>query len=153
MGHTMVSEDEYKERIAELLKGKTMGVYALLVTHGPLGVRDVQRALRFSSPSLALHHLNKLLEAELVSKDAYGVYSVAKQVRVGSLSLFVKMGSRLMPRYFFLLALFSTMLLLYVVFFLSWPPQGKDFMYVALSVTAIVLLLYEARRMWLLKPF
>jgi hypothetical protein len=149
----MVSEDEYKERIAELLKGKTMGVYALLVTHGPLGVRDVQRALYFSSPSLALHHLNKLLEAELVSKDAYGVYSVAKQVRVGSLSLFVKIGSRLMPRYFFLLTLFSTMLLLYVVFFMSWPPQGKDIMYVALSLTAIALLLYEARRMWLLKPF
>jgi hypothetical protein len=149
----MVSEDEYKERIAELLKGKTMGVYALLVTHGPLGVRDVQRALHFSSPSLALHHLNKLLEAELVSKDAHGVYSVAKQVRVGSLSLFVKIGSRLMPRYFFLLTLFSTMLLLYVVFFMSWPPQGKDIMYVALSLTAIALLLYEARRMWLLKPF
>jgi len=148
-----VSEDEYKERIAELLKGKTMGVYALLVTHGPLGVRDVQRALHFSSPSLALHHLNKLLEAELVAKDAYGVYSVAKQVRVGSLSLFVKIGSRLMPRYFFMLTLFSTMLLLYFVFFMSWPPEGKDIMYLALSVTAIALLLYEARRMWLLKPF
>ncbi len=148
-----MSEDEYKERIAELLKGKTMGVYALLVTHGPLGVRDVQRALHFSSPSLALHHLNKLLEAELVTKDAYGVYSVAKQVRVGSLSLFVKIGRRLMPRYIFLLTLFSTMLLLYVIFFMSWPPQGKDVMYLALSLTAIALLLYEARRMWLLKPF
>lgn len=148
-----MSEDEYKERITELLKGKTMGVYALLVTHGPLGVRDVQRTLHFSSPSLALHHLNKLLEAELVSKDAYGVYSVAKQVRVGSLSLFMKIGSRLMPRYLFLLSLFSTMLLLYVAFFMSWPPQGKDTMYLALSLTAIVLLLYEARRMWLLKPF
>jgi hypothetical protein len=148
-----VSEDDYRKHIEELLKGNTMGVYAFLLTHGPMGVRDVQRALSFSSPSLALHHLNKLSELGLVSKDEYGVYSVAREVKVGSLSLFVKIGTRLIPRFVFLITLFSSMLVIYVIFLLSWPLTAQDMMYISISVIGISVLLYEAWRMWLLKPF
>lgn len=148
-----MSGDEYKRSIEELLKGKTMGVYALLVTHGPMGVRDVQRALSFSSPSLALHHLNKLAELELVAKDEYGVYFVMKQVRVGSLTLFVKIGSRLIPRFAFLITFFSSMLALYVVFLMSWPLRAQDIMYISMAVIGIAVLFYEALKMWRLRPF
>jgi hypothetical protein len=152
-GTKRVSGDEYKKSIDELLKGRTMGVYALLLTHGPMGVRDVQRALGLSSPSLALHHLNKLAESELVAKDEYGVYSVVKQVRVGSLTLFVKIGTRLIPRFVFLITLFSSMLVLYVAFLMSWPLRIQDIMYISMAVIGISVLLYEASKMWLLKPF
>ena len=152
-GMKSVSEDEYRKGIEDLLKGKTMGVYALLLTHGPMGVRDVQRVLGFSSPSLALHHLSKLAEANLVAKDEYGVYSVVKQVRVGSLTLFVKIGTRLIPRFVFLITLFSSMLILYVAFLASWPPKAQDIMYISVTTIGIVVLLYEARKMWLLRPF
>ncbi len=139
--------------VDKLLKGRTMSVYALLLSQGEMGVRDVQRALRFSSPSLALHHLTKLTDLDLVRKDEHGIYSISKTVRVGSLSLFIKFGSILLPRFLFLGTLFTAMLILYGIFFLTWPPTGGDLMYIALSVIAIVVIFYESRQIWLLKPF
>ena len=130
-----------------------MSVYALLLSQGEMGVREIQRELGFSSPSLALHHLTKLTELDLVKKDVHGNYSVSKTVRVGSLSLFIKLGSRLLPRFLFLGTLFTAMLVLYLVFFLSWPPTGGDLMFVVVSVIAILVVFYESRRIWLLKPF
>ena len=148
-----MSTESEKDIVDKLLKGRTMSVYALLLTQGQMGVRDIQRALGFSSPSLALHHLTKLSELNLVKKDESGNYSISKIVRVGSLSLFIKLGTRLLPRFLFLGTLFVAMLIIYGMFFLSWPPTGKDLMYIVLSVTAIIVLFYETRRIWLLKPF
>lgn len=145
--------DPDSDTVDKLLKGRTMSVYALLVSQGEMGVREVQRELGFSSPSLALHHLSKLVELDLVKKDPHGVYSVSKTVRVGSLSLFIKFGSRLLPRFLFLGTLFTAMLILYTVFFLSWPPTGGDLMFLAMSIIAILVVFYESRRIWLLKPF
>jgi hypothetical protein len=141
------------DTIDKLLKGRTMSVYALLLSQGAMGVREVQRSLGFSSPSLALHHLTKLTDLELVKKDAHGVYEVCKTVRVGSLSLFVKLGTYLLPRFLFLLAFAVTMLVVYVVSFSSWPPTGSDIMFLALSLVAAIVLAYESRKMYVLRPF
>lgn len=148
-----MSEESEKEVVDKLLKGRTMSVYALLLSQGDMGVREVQRELGFSSPSLALHHLTKLTELDLVKKDADGVYSISKTVRVGSLSLFIKLGSRLLPRFLFLGTLFTAMLVVYLIFFISWPPTGGDFMFLAMSIIAMILVFYESRKIWLLKPF
>jgi predicted DNA-binding transcriptional regulator len=148
-----MSTESEKDLVEKLLKGRTMSVYALLLSQGEMGVRDVQRALGFSSPSLALHHLTKLAELDLVRKDVHGIYSISKTIRVGSLSLFIKLGSILLPRFLFLGTLFTAMLFVYGVFFLTWPPTGRDLMYVTLSLIAIIVVFYESRRIWLLKPF
>jgi len=148
-----VSIESEKDMVDKLLKGRTMSVYALLLSQGEMGVRDVQRALKFSSPSLALHHLSKLTELDLVRKDEHGIYSISKTVRVGSLSLFIKFGSILLPRFLFLGTLFTAMLILYCIFFLTWPPTGGDLMYIAMGVIAIIVISYESRQIWLLKPF
>jgi predicted DNA-binding transcriptional regulator len=148
-----MSEDEDRDLVDKLLKGRTMSVYALLLQRGEMGVRDVQRALGFSSPSLALHHLTKLSELDLVAKDIDGVYSVKRTVRVGSLSLFIKFGTRLLPRFLFLGTLFSAMLVVYLLTFASWPLTGGDVMFISMSLIAILLSFYETRRIWLLKPF
>jgi hypothetical protein len=130
-----------------------MSVYALLLSRGPMGVREVQRALRFSSPSLALHHLAKLMDLDLVTKDEHGVYEVSRTVRVGSLSLFVKIGSALLPRFLFLLTFIVSMLALYMTAFVSWPLSGSDVMFLAVVIVTAIVLVYESRRMWLLRPF
>lgn len=145
--------DDERELVNKLLKGRTMSVYALLLTHDKLGVRDIQRTLGFSSPSLALHHLTKLQELNLVEKDAHGEYSVAKLVRVGSLSLFVRIGKRLLPRFLFLITLFATMLIIYAIFFLSYPPTGADIMFLFLCIISIIVVIHESRRVWSLSPF
>ena len=148
-----MSDDADKDLIDKLLKGRTMSVYALLLSSGEMGVREVQRALSFSSPSLALHHLTKLSELDLVTKDIDGVYSVTRTVRVGSLSLFIKFGTRLLPRFLFLGTLFSAMLVIYLLAFVSWPLTGGDIMFISMSLIAILLSFNETRRIWLLKPF
>ncbi len=148
-----MSNDADRVLVDRLLKGRTMSVYALLLSSGDMGVRDVQRALGFSSPSLALHHLTKLIELDLVTKDLNGIYSVARTVRVGSLSLFIKFGTHLLPRFLFLGTLFSGMLVVYLLIFASWPLTSADIMVISMSIIAITLSFYETRQIWLLKPF
>jgi DNA-binding transcriptional ArsR family regulator len=55
------------------LKGTTLRVYRYLYRNGkPLGVRDVQRGLSLSSPSVAEYHLKKLLAMGLVKQEEEG---------------------------------------------------------------------------------
>ena len=152
-GELSLTDDDQRELINKLLKGRTMSVYALLLTHEKLGVRDIQRELGFSSPSLALHHLTKLTELDLVEKDNHGEYFVTKLVRVGSLSLFVRFGKHLLPRFLFLATLFTGMLIVYLSVFASCPPTGADLMFISLCLISIVVVLHESRRVWNLSPF
>ena len=141
-----------EKQIAELLKGKTMRVYALLLTRDSIRMRDIQHELGFSSPSLVIHHLNKLMDADLVKKDAYGDYSVKKDVRVGSLTLFVKIGRHFLPRFVFLATLLGCILVPYVLFFMSLPPDGKDVLFLFVVIATIIILIHETYRMWFLSP-
>ncbi|MGY5880270.1 MAG: hypothetical protein RTV31_08465 [Candidatus Thorarchaeota archaeon] len=140
------------KQIAELLKGKTMKVYALLLTQDSMRMRDIQHTLDFSSPSLVIHHLTKLMDADLVKKDAHGDYSIKKDVRVGSLTLFVQLGRHFIPRFVFLASLLVCILVPYVMFFMSVPPDGKDILFLTVVLSTIILLLYETYRMWFLNP-
>jgi len=94
------------------LKGKTLLIYWYLLqqpTH-TVGVREVQRALHLSSPSIAVHHLDKLQDLGLVTKKGTGEYVLKEEVKVGILRFFTRMGRYLVPRYLFYSVLFSTML-------------------------------------------
>ena len=147
-----MNKEEYDQRIEELLKGRTMSVYSLLLTREQMGVREIQRELGLSSPSLSKHHLAKLEDAGLVSKNEHGEYSVAKTVRVGSLTLFVRIGKRFLPRFLFLATLFTGMLFIYLALFCEWPPGGNDIMFISMSLIAIIMSLYEGYRLLMLKP-
>lgn len=142
-----------KKAIVELLQGKTLSVYALLLTKGRMGVREVARELQLSSPSLALHHLTKLMDHGIIEKDAHGEYGVRRTVYVGTMTLFLKTGKYLFPRFVFLITLISMILTAYLVFFLSIPPDGKDILFLSVCTIVIIVLLFETRRIWSLKPF
>lgn len=149
----MPTEAEEQELVSKMLKGRTMRVYSLLLTNDKLGVREVQRTLGFSSPSLALHHLTKLCDMDLVDKNTHGEYFVTEIVKAGSLSLFVRIGKVLLPRFVFLATLLIGALISYGVFFMSWPVTGGDIMFIGVCVVALIVVLYESRRVWLLAPF
>ena len=72
------------------LKGKTLQIYWFMLRGGGrgFGVREIQRALNLSSPSLAAHHLEKLKSLGLVEKTPTGEYVVSKEVKVGFLKFF-----------------------------------------------------------------
>lgn len=136
------------------LRGKAWHVYWLLLKNGsPLGVREVQRSLRFSSPSVAFHHLEQLRELGLVQKDdANGRYSLVGEVKIGVLRHYVKLGKLLFPRFFFY-ALFSTAFFaLYMAILFTGFTRDNLFI---LSFGAIVCAVfwYEAYRVWSMRPF
>jgi len=58
---------------SDVLKGTTLKVYRYLFKLGqPASIRDVQRGLGLSSPSVAEYHLKKLLQSGLVREAAEG---------------------------------------------------------------------------------
>jgi len=136
------------------LRGKAWQVYwFLLKNSSACGVREVQRALHFSSPSIAFHHLEQLRELGLVQKEEVsGRYSLVGEVKIGVLRHYVKLGRLLFPRYFFY-ALFSTVFYaLYVAILFGGFTRDNLFI---LSFGAIVcsVFWYEAYRVWSMRPF
>ena len=136
------------------LRGKAWKVYwFLLKTGAPVGVREVQRSLHFSSPSIAFHHLEQLRELGLVEKqEVGGHYALVGEVKIGVLRHYVKLGKLLFPRYFFY-ALFST---LFFALYLAvlWSGFTRDNLFI-LSFGAIVCTVFwvEAYRVWAMRPF
>ncbi|MGP8057928.1 MAG: winged helix-turn-helix domain-containing protein [Nitrososphaerales archaeon] len=58
---------------SDVLKGTTLKVYRYLFKLGrPASIRDVQRGLDLSSPSVAEYHLKKLVQGGLVREAAEG---------------------------------------------------------------------------------
>ena len=100
---------EQETELEYALRGKAWKVYwYLLKTGTPQSVREVQRALHFSSPSVANHHLEQLRQLGLVEKQELGGhYFLVNEVKIGVLRHYVKLGKLLFPRYFFY-AVFST---------------------------------------------
>jgi predicted DNA-binding transcriptional regulator len=148
------AEDEVKLEYA--LRGKAWNVYWLLLKNDrSMSVREVQRMLHFSSPSVASHHLEQLRELGLVQKQASdGNYVLMREVKIGVLRHFVKLGKLLFPRYFFY-AVFSTACVLIYLFLLiqaGTSPQERLFV-VLFGVAVSAIFWYEAVRMWLLRPF
>jgi DNA-binding transcriptional ArsR family regulator len=139
------------EKIASELKGNTLRAYwALLNSENEvIGVRELQRQLGFSSPALAAYHLNKLEDLGLVVKER-GDYRLVREVKVGILKQFIKLGTFMLPRY----ALYATMFTTLLVFFVSQLKEFSFYSVFALifGVLGTVILWYETVRIWRQKP-
>ena len=115
-----------------------------------VGVRDVQRALNFSSPSVAAYHLNKLQELGLVENER-GDYRLIKEVKIGVLRQFVSLRGLMLPRFLFYAVLLSTML---ATFIIQTPASFSRFYMTTFLIGAVstVILWYETIRVWKEKP-
>jgi hypothetical protein len=136
------------------LKGKTLLVYWYLLQQPAhiVGIREVQRALGFSSPSIAVYHLEKLQDLMLVSKKGTGEYELEEEVKVGILRLFAHMGRFIVPRYLFYSILFSTMLATYLAV-CAIGQIFPSFYAVVFGVIAVIVFWFETVRLWEAKPF
>lgn len=136
------------------LKGKTLLVYwyMLRTPTSDVGVRQIQRALHFSSPSIAAHHLEKLMSLGLVDKKGTGEYYLTQEIKIGLLRFFTRLGRFLIPRYLFYSVFFSTMLIVYVI---VYGRTGSIHNLVALvfGAAASAVLWFETIRIWREKPF
>ena len=140
--------------IESQLKGKTLLVYWYLLRSpsSRVGVREIQRSLGFSSPSVAAHHLEKLLSLGLVEKSMTGEYFLVQEVKVGLLRFFTRLGRFLVPRYLFYSIWVSTMFIIYLVLY------GPSFCIhnlaaIIFGLVACFILWFETFRLWREKPF
>ena len=145
----MASDEEI---IESELKGKTLLVYMHILKskESSVGVRAVQRALGFSSPSVSSYHLNKLKDLGLV-ESIRGDYSLIREVRVGVLKQFVSVGGVMLPRYLFYAVLVTTML---ATFLLQNPFRATELYIttVIFGLVPLVILWYETYRLWRDRP-
>ena len=132
------------------LRGRTLRAY-LFILKSPkaIGVRELQRSLGLSSPSVAYHHLDKLMRLGLIEKDQYGEYTIVKNANVNVLQAFTQVGRLLVPRFIFYAVFFTTLLLGYVLIF----QQGVNFFALAFGIFASFFAWYEAYRTWRRRPF
>jgi len=138
------------------LKGKTLLVYwhMLKTPTSKTGVREIQRALHFSSPSIAAHHLEKLISLGLADKSSIGEYYLTQEVRVGLLRFFTRLGRFLVPRYLFYSVWFSTMLIVYLTLYgRFFDGSVHNFVAIIFGVLASLILWLETARLWREKPF
>lgn len=142
-----------EDRVEAELKGTTLLVYwhLLKARKQCVGVRELQRALGLSSPSVALYHLEKLRNLKVVKKDKSGEYCIQKKVKVGILQQFVNIGKYSLPRFLFYAVFFITATIMYL---LQYGVTFIDSVFVIIfGVAASAVFLYESVRLWRRKPF
>jgi hypothetical protein len=140
-----------EEKIESVLKGNTLRVYWFLLRSpsGMVGARETQRALKFSSPALAVYHLDKLTELGLAEKTN-GEYRLIKAVNVGVLKQFVRFGAFMLPRHFLYATMFTTLLIFFLIHF-----ERVDFYSIfalVLGLLATGIMWYETLKAWRQKP-
>jgi predicted DNA-binding transcriptional regulator len=134
------------------LKGNTLRVYVYALKKNRVGVREVQRGLGLSNPSLAQYHLNKLKELGLV-KEENGEYEVLGEVKVDVMRDFLRIGSSLIPRFVFY-AVFFTIVAAYMGWITATDYAGIPIAWWFSSLLVFVcgIFWYEAIRAWRASP-
>ena len=152
MGGIRNLKNNEESEIKQLLKGKCLAVYFYMLRNNKaLSIRDVQHGVGLSSPSLALYHLDNLIQLGLVEQDPQEGYRLVKRVRIGILRFFIGSGQLLLPRYifyslFFLILLVSTLLIYGLIF-----TPIYLLLVLVLSI-ATILFFYETLEVWKNRP-
>ena len=151
-GGTEEKEKPTRGMVQAELKGNTLRVYVYALKKRKVGVREVQRALLMSNPSLAQYHLNKLKDLGLVL-EINGEYEVSNEVKADVMRDFLRVGTLIVPRFIFYAAFF-TVLAAYLVFvsyaYFSIVPALEWFS--GAVILAAVVFWYEAQRAWRSAP-
>jgi hypothetical protein len=135
------------------LQGNTLRVYWALLqdSKGSAGPRDIQRKLGFSSPNLAVYHLDKLVELGLAEKTL-GEYILLDKdrVNVSVFKNFMKLGNYILPRQMLYASMWSTLFVFLILTF-------KDFNYysmftIILGLLGLIIFWFEALKSWTQRP-
>ncbi len=131
---------------ASNLHGNTLLVYwYMLKENRPHSSREIQRGAGLSSSSLALHHLNKLIELGVVGLDKDGGYVVIQRVSSGILSLFAGSGRFFIPRFLFYASFFTALLISSIIVFWGQPNALTILLILSLFLSSLVFWFETAR--------
>lgn len=122
----------------------TWNVYLYILTsREPVGVREVWRELKLSSPSLAQYHINRLLEFGMITQNSEGKYLASDERRVETLKGFILLYGKLIPRLVFYGALITGIFVFYLA---TWPIEWnfRDLTVTAVATISIAAFFFEA---------
>ncbi|MDG6983113.1 MAG: hypothetical protein JRN28_00945 [Nitrososphaerota archaeon] len=128
------------------IRGNTLRVYVYLLRSGASELRDVQRALGFSTPSLASYHLGRLVEAGYATQDEHGRYLVVQGATNAILDGYTKLGGVVVPQLLFFAILFSVV----IGFFAYMSLMYAAYVPLLVGAAAVMILVfwYETARVW-----
>ncbi len=137
----------------DALQGNTLRVYWAMLqdSKGSAGTRDIQRKLGFSSPNLAVYHLEKLVELGLAEKNLGEYYLLDKdRVNVKVFRNFMKIGNYILPRQILYATMWSTLFIFLILTF-------KEFNYyslfaLVLGLLGLVIFWFETIKSWIQRP-
>lgn len=141
----------------ELLQGKALQVYWYIFTHKSAGIREIQKALNFTSSGTVSYQVTKLLKTGIISRDNLeGKYSINKEIKIGVLKFFIRIGNRMVPR----LSLYLIIYILgFIMFLFLALIQGEKFVINPLSlfllfflIVGIIIFVIESYKIWKLNP-
>lgn len=137
--------DDSNSDLERRLSGRTLQVYLYLQKKKePSGIREVQRDLGLSSPSVAEYQVEKLVEMGLAGRDRYARVYVTRKVKVHAMASYVNFGRFTVPRLAFYASVFTAIAALYAIYsFDSLSVYG-----VAVSAGAASIFWFEAWKLW-----
>jgi hypothetical protein len=128
------------------IKGNTLRTYLFLLKEGASELRDVQKSLGFSTPSLASYHLGKLVDAGYACQDEHGRYIIVWDATKELLEGYIRIGTMVIPQLFFFSILFTIVISFFAVmsfFFSSYVP-----LLAAASLALVAAFWYETSIVW-----
>lgn len=125
-----------RDAIVKDLNGRTLMIYFVLLNKKSIGVRDLQRHLDLSSPSVAKYHLEKLVKLNLVI-NRNGIYHLEKKADLPLLTSWVLIGKHLLPKAIFAAIFFTILFISYLLFIYSY--WNKDSLFVILLGLGIMI--------------
>jgi predicted DNA-binding transcriptional regulator len=148
-----MTESQELEHLMIELKGNTLLLYWFLLRHNrPFGAREIQRKVGLSSSSLALHHLNKLIDLGLVKTNEDGGYVIARIIKPGLLSMFIGYGRTMIPRFVPYAIFNSTLLVSCMYLFWGHIDAVIILLYASLLISATTFWV-ESYRLWKIQLF
>jgi DNA-binding transcriptional ArsR family regulator len=125
------------KEVKDALRGTTLEIYMFLVkTNKPVGIREVQRALNLSSPSVVAYHFSKLEEAGLVKRKG-GNYMVSMIILEHS----VRFGRFIIPKHIFYAA-FATAALLIELTILRPAIINREYIFSTITTLIFTIFFY-----------
>jgi hypothetical protein len=148
----MTPTEENEDIIISQLKGTTLRVFWYASSQKSVGVREVQRTLELSSPSVAAYHLDKLCNLGLAKKDLKNRYEVIKKVNVGELRHYLRIKQWLVPRWIFYATFVTIFFLSYMIFFFNGLTVSSIFV-IIFSIITMIIFWIETILGFIHKPF
>jgi predicted transcriptional regulator len=153
-GTRVNEENELPINYETAIKGTTLDVYFyLLRKKGPAGVREIQRGLGLSSPSVSSYHLEKLESLGVIRKNRFGNYEIAKKVDIGALNQFILVGNFTLPRFLFYAVFISILFGGYLVFFVTLPLSTGEVFAILFGFIGTIICWIETFLSWKNRPF